>query len=104
MTYYSFNRSAQRAARVRRKRKGIGMILRVRSFPLGVVVLHLLATSVALAQGPITAPIDSRHSPPTDISRWIELEARVLPPAIVPGPRAHDDLTEYYGAANPRLK
>lgn len=41
---------------------------------------------------------------PADTELLRQIEQRVLPPALVPGPPAHRDLPSYYAAANPKLR
>jgi len=92
-----------------------GIVLR-RSVLVGLVLggcVFAFAVEAVLprrTRSAIEAPTDrSRRDPPplgrarARLARLSEIERRVLPPPLVPGPHRYATLPEYYGAENPEL-
>ena len=74
-----------------------------------VAIAFCLLLANILPQAAVVADDVGQHNDvsiptPIDVSELLKIEQAVLPPPLVPGPNAHEDLPAYFVAANPELQ
>ncbi len=76
----------------------------IRQLTLAACLVTILGGgfSSAAAQQ-LSLPVSSDRVSRVDTLPLLKIEQNVLPPVVVPGPNAHEDLTAYFAASNPQL-